>query len=192
MSNMKKGELHPLTDFTEKFKPTSRQEHGRLADEHSAAAQHYEDMNSGEDSGEDAPYAAHQAHHEHLAQLHSLAEAGAKVKMSKSVFSYPGQSYSDIRKSEELAKANEAPNTWFHYDHPEHGKIEVSAHVPEADESGRQGIKFIPPSKDVKIHGVGAPGDVHIDPIHDAGMSPQHMKAMKLMASKLGPGQHMK
>jgi hypothetical protein len=51
---------------------------------------------------------------------------------------------------------------------------------------------MIPPSKDVKIHGVGALGDIHIDPVHDAGMSPKHMKAMKLMASKLGPGQHMK
>lgn len=73
---------------------------------------------------------------------------------------------------EKLAKAN----TWFHYDHPEHGKMEVSAHV---DEKGQ-----------AKIKGVGTPGDVHVHPKKDAGLKDEHIKAMSDRASKLGPGDH--
>ena len=72
---------------------------------------------------------------------------------------------------------NKAPNTWFHHDHPEHGKIEVSAHVADG-----------------KVHnmGVGALNDAHVHPEHDAGMSQKSIKDMADKALKLGPGQHMK
>jgi len=74
----------------------------------------------------------------------------------------------------------QAPNTWFHYDHPEHGKIEVSAHVPKkAKDSGK-----------VKIHGVGALNDLHISP-SEAGIDNSHGEAMKTKAHKLGAGNHM-
>ena len=73
-------------------------------------------------------------------------------------------------------------NSHFHYDHPEHGKMEVSAHV---DKKGK-----------ATVLGVGAPGDVHVHPKHDAGLHDDHIKAMTGMASKLGRnpkgGTHMK
>lgn len=69
-----------------------------------------------------------------------------------------------------------APNTWFHYDHPEHGKIEVAAH-----HDGKQ----------AHIVSVGAVGDAHVHPKHDAGMSDESISAMSQHAMKLGPGQHM-
>lgn len=83
----------------------------------------------------------------------------------------PVQEQSVLNKGKDMA-----PNTWFHYDHPEHGKIEVAAHVHEGG---------------AKIHSVGAPNDAHISP-QEAGLDDQHMKAMSAHAAKLGPGQHMK
>jgi hypothetical protein len=85
----------------------------------------------------------------------------------------PAQAQSNLIKGKEGMKAN----TWFHYDHPEHGKIEVSAH-----HDGKQ----------AHILGVGAPGDTHVHPKNDAGMSDEHLGAMSAHAAKLGPGQHMK
>jgi len=84
----------------------------------------------------------------------------------------PVQSQSVLNKGKAMA-----PNTWFHYEHPEHGKIEVSAH-----HDGKQ----------AQILGVGALGDTHVHPEQDAGMGPEHMKTMTAQALKLGPGQHMK
>jgi hypothetical protein len=79
------------------------------------------------------------------------------------------------------SNSNKAPNTWFHYDHPEHGKIEVAAHVPANASKGG-----------VKIHSVGAPNDVHIHPDEAGITATDHELNMKVMARKLGPGQHMK
>jgi hypothetical protein len=77
-----------------------------------------------------------------------------------------------------MQKNDTTPNTWFHYDHPEHGKMEVSAHV---DKKGKATVK-----------GVGAGGgDPHIHPKHDAGLSDDHIQGMASHASKLGPGRHI-
>src|SRR5690606_15600673 len=70
------------------------------------------------------------------------------------------------------------PNTWFNYDHPEHGKIEVSAY-----HDGKQ----------AHILGVGAGGgDPHVHPEEDAGLDKDLLRAMASHALKLGPGQHLK
>jgi hypothetical protein len=87
-------------------------------------------------------------------------------------------------KDKPMAKAdgsNKAPNTWFHYNHPAHGKIEVSAHVPDK----------INGSNSIKIHGVGAPGDLHISP-DEAGIDKKHLAHMTLLAAAHGQGDHMK
>jgi len=84
----------------------------------------------------------------------------------------PAQEQSVLNKG-----SNMTPNTWFHFDHPEHGKIEVAAHHD---------------GKKAHIHSVGAPNDVHVHPKDDAGMSDEHINAMAAHAQKLGPGNHMK
>jgi hypothetical protein len=84
----------------------------------------------------------------------------------------PAQEQAQLNKG----KQDMAPNTWFHYDHPEHGKLEVTAHV----HNGK-----------AKVHSVGVPNDIHITP-GEAGMDKHHMKAMSDMAAKHGPGNHFK
>merc|ERR1711901_9652 len=78
----------------------------------------------------------------------------------------------------EVRIMDKTPNTWFHYDYPEHGQIEVAAHVGK--------------DKKAKIHSIGMPGDTHVHPKHDAGMSDEAIGRMAGHASKLGEGNHMK
>jgi hypothetical protein len=89
-----------------------------------------------------------------------------------------------VSKDSSLNKAEGAPNTWFHHDHPTHGKIEVSAHVPKHIMPGPDAHKH------VKIHGVGAPGDVHISH-EEAGITPEEHENIQKEAYKHGHGNHM-
>jgi hypothetical protein len=78
-----------------------------------------------------------------------------------------------------MRKSDGAPNTHFHYDHPEHGTINVHAHVPEGATHPSQ----------VHIHGVEALGEggmsyggSEVISPEEAGIDEHHMHAMKRRA----------
>ena len=73
-------------------------------------------------------------------------------------------------------QSQEEASSHFHFDHPEHGQIEVHAKIPKNASS----------HKDIQIHSIGAPNDQHISP-DEAGLHPEHIEAMKHKAFKLGP-----